>query len=90
VNLTNPVGRLGADSEVSGGGGWRSMVRSYPEGRAKGWPHADDSFPGKTDRASHGRGERRKRPGHGRRLTGFNNRGDAVGNMMYVNYNYSF
>ena len=58
MNLANPVGRLGADAEVSGGGSWRSPVRSYPEGRAKRWPHADDSLPGRTDRAGHGRSER--------------------------------
>jgi hypothetical protein len=38
LNLAHHVGRLGADSEVSGGGSWRRPVRSYPEGRAKGWP----------------------------------------------------
>ena len=31
LTLANPVGRLRADSEVSGGGSWRSPVRSYPE-----------------------------------------------------------
>ena len=50
---------------------------------------ADHFLPGKTDRAGHGRSERRERPGHGRRLTGFNNRGDAVGNLMYVDSNYN-
>ena len=41
LNLANPVGRLRADAEVSGGS-WRSPVESYPEGRAKGLPHAGD------------------------------------------------
>jgi hypothetical protein len=31
MNLTNPVGRLGADSEVSGGGRWRNPVGLYSE-----------------------------------------------------------
>jgi hypothetical protein len=58
LNPAHPVGRPRADSEVSGGGSWRSPVRSYRGGRAKGWPHADDSLPGRTDGAGHGQSER--------------------------------
>jgi hypothetical protein len=32
LNRAHHVGRLGAESEVSGGGSWRSPVRTYPEG----------------------------------------------------------